>query len=71
MKQKFLIVSEKAKQFTKILQTKSETFIAIPESQVLKNVSLFQSHKCFSIIKVLLCFSITKIVTLQRVLLLA
>lgn len=39
MKQELLIVSEKAKQFTKILQTESETFIVIPESQVLKNVS--------------------------------
>lgn len=71
MKQEWLIVSEKAKQFTKILQTESETFIVIPESRVLKNVSWFQSHECFSIIKVLICFSMTKIVTLQRVLLLA
>lgn len=38
-KQELLIVSEKAKQFTKNLQTESETFIVIPESQVLKNVS--------------------------------
>lgn len=30
MKQEWLIVSEKAKQFTKILQTESETFIVIP-----------------------------------------